>query len=902
MNKKPVVIDFGSRFVKTKTQGNDDPILIPSFVGFQRFHHMTFVEEKDGAYYGSKGRNVEQKEKLCEMLLETFQAPSLIYSLSSPYNLYQGSEKTNNLTGISIEMGHSVTEIVPIIDGVPKFETTKNKNTQNNNLYNFGGKNVNERLTKSINKSFFDFQFQTSNDLQIIERFKETNCFFNLNDLNILQDLRKEIMFAFPNEQTRTIENNNILWECCEPYFKSNLLPNNNNNKNKNKNKQNLPEKIISIIKPFNFEQRNLLLQNIILSGGSSLIRNCDKRLEYELNELLIKLVEEEQGQKENENRILPNLKCKINNHHKENPKFQQCLSLVNASSLLESQDSNFIKQFIQKEEWDEIGVNILKKKNNISFQNCIKGNKGQGQEQEEEEEEEQEEQEEEEYFSNYMHSKETINYSYMKISKSQKTAENSSSEPNQGLMLDLGSSMIQAGFCGDDAPRAVFPTIIGRPKYIGVMVGMGQRDKYVGDEAQAKRAILKLNKPIQRGVPVHWEDYERLLHHTYYNELRVAPEEHPNYFSIHPRFPKKELGKMYEIFFETFNTPSCMFSLDNYLNLVSTGQKTGLMVSIGSDVTSIAPFVNFNLIESGIRKVNFGGRDVTNYLNKLISMSQYQATTASEFEIINDIKEKACFVSLNYLDDLQYSQTTTNLEFTYENIDRNMIDLNKERFQATELLFQPSLDNLQIKPIHKLIVESIMSCPIDFQKELFKNIYIFGGSTMFRNFIKRLEAEIKKIVPKGIKTQVNAPIERKFSTWIGGSGLGDMLETKNLTSWALSNPDYNNDPEKKFLEQYYFKSSNNIFHSFDYNIEKNCRLSNFHKQNLFLKKDFDLLNVFKKKEHQQYREKLNFQKNVNSINEKSIKLNSVINDLTEKNKEYLLQVKKLKEEIRLNK
>ena len=101
------------------------------------------------------------------------------------------------------------------------------------------------------------------------------------------------------------------------------------------------------------------------------------------------------------------------------------------------------------------------------------------------------------------------------------------SEEKGVPVVIDNGSGMCKAGLSGDDAPRSSFPSIVGRPKYENIMVGMN-KEAYVGEEAQAKKGVLKLSYPIEHGIVNNWDDMEKIWHHCFYNELRVAPNEHP--------------------------------------------------------------------------------------------------------------------------------------------------------------------------------------------------------------------------------------------------------------------------------------------------------------------------------------------------------------------------------------
>ncbi|XP_076071343.1 uncharacterized protein LOC143042768 isoform X1 [Mytilus galloprovincialis] len=356
-----------------------------------------------------------------------------------------------------------------------------------------------------------------------------------------------------------------------------------------------------------------------------------------------------------------------------------------------------------------------------------------------------------------------------------------------QAVVIDNGSGMTKGGFAGDDAPRCVYSTVVGRPKSYTECKSMVFRDNYVGDEAQKRRGVLSLDYPIEHGIVTNWDDMELIWHEIFYNYLRTEPEKHPFLLTEPPLNPTYNKEKTAQIFFEKYNVPAFYVSMQGLLSCYASGRGSAIMLEIGDGVTHIVPVCEGFCMQPAIRRLDLGGRDLTSYLQTLLHEKGHDFVTTGDFEIVREMKEKLCYVAEDYSKEILLSECSNDVDKSYELPDGNCITIGKERFQCPDLLFRPMKD-IGSDGIHKLVYDSIMAMDMDWRKHYYTNIIISGGCTMFSGFAKRLQTEFAALIPERMITKVVDPPERKYSVWIGGSILASL---STFQSWWITKAQY---------------------------------------------------------------------------------------------------------------
>ncbi|CAF1467846.1 unnamed protein product [Rotaria sordida] len=356
-------------------------------------------------------------------------------------------------------------------------------------------------------------------------------------------------------------------------------------------------------------------------------------------------------------------------------------------------------------------------------------------------------------------------------------------------IVIDNGSGTIKAGIAGDDSPRVIIPSVVGRLRHSKTLPETSQTDLFIGYKALNNKEILSVHYPIEHGIITNWDDMEKIWHHIFYNELHVVPEEHPVLLSEASLNPIANREKMAKILFEQFNTPAMYVANQGVLSFYTLGRTAGIILEIGDGVSHTVPINEGYAIPHAISRVDIAGRDLTDFMVRLLAERGYAFTTTAEREIVRDMKEKLGYVALDFEQELITTKHSNIIEKNYELPDGQRITIGNERFRCSEAIFTPTIIGQRELGIAELLYDSIMKCDIDIRSIFYSNSLLSGGTTMFPGFADRMQKEMTKLAPPNRRIRIVAAPDRKLSAWIGGSILGSLSTFQRM--W-ITKQEYN--------------------------------------------------------------------------------------------------------------
>ncbi|MCQ2817623.1 MAG: hypothetical protein MJ252_10195 [archaeon] len=335
--------------------------------------------------------------------------------------------------------------------------------------------------------------------------------------------------------------------------------------------------------------------------------------------------------------------------------------------------------------------------------------------------------------------------------------------------------------------PKVNFTNYIGEPKYPQLIREVNEENqelkmRYIGDDCDKLKGILKLRYPVQRGVFQRQEDILPV-----FNYIKAKLENQDDIFRERPILitepilnPYQNRTKIAEALFDTLDVSAVFFASQPILSLYAAGNTSGVILESGEGVTQCCTVYEGYSIPRSYVRYDYGGRDVTEYLRTLLRRVGYAFTTTAEFETVKKIKENACYVTTSV--NLDTSKMTEPQAHEYLLPDGTSIKFGDEKFIAPEIMFNPSLIGLEYLSVQEMIYSSICNVDMDLRKDLYQKILCAGGNTGFKGYKEKLYSTLKNLIPKQMKLRIHAPeASRCIMNWIGGNILISLEKFKPL-------------------------------------------------------------------------------------------------------------------------
>ncbi|CAC5412302.1 ACTR3 [Mytilus coruscus] len=382
-------------------------------------------------------------------------------------------------------------------------------------------------------------------------------------------------------------------------------------------------------------------------------------------------------------------------------------------------------------------------------------------------------------------------------------------------VIIDCGTGYTKMGYAGNTEPQFIVPSAIAVKESASVgdkaiqRLGKGVEDLdfFIGDEALSATSY-SVKWPVRHGIIEDWDLMERYMEQVIFKYLRAEPEDHYFLLTEPPLNTPENREYTAEIMFESFNVPGLYIAVQAVLALAASwtsrqvGERTltGTVIDSGDGVTHVIPVAEGYVIGSCIKHIPIAGRDITYFIQQLLREREVGIPPEQSLETAKAIKERFSYVCPDIAKEFaKYDADPSKWMKKFEGMNsitrqKFAVDVGYERFLGPEIFFHPEFSNPDfITPISEVVDTVIQNCPIDVRRGLYKNVVLSGGSTMFKDFGRKMQRDVKRVVdarlkiseelsqgrikPKPIDVQVITHHMQRYAVWFGGSMLASTPE-----------------------------------------------------------------------------------------------------------------------------
>ena len=337
------------------------------------------------------------------------------------------------------------------------------------------------------------------------------------------------------------------------------------------------------------------------------------------------------------------------------------------------------------------------------------------------------------------------------------------SSYQRMPIVLDCGTGYTKMGYAGNNDPQYIIPTVLSKQPLTSQLTKrpLNDLDMYIGDEAFSQKTY-QISYPMKHGMVDQWDDMELFWQYSLMNVLHCDPEQHHVLLTEPPLNPPENREYTAEIFFESFNVPGLYIAVQAVLALAASWIQnkeknyslTGTVIDSGDGVTHVIPVAEGYVIGSAIKHVPIAGRDITQFIQQCLRDRNEPIPPEDSLLVSQRIKELYSYTCPDVVKEFKKFEQEPD-KYIKQHVDQHSItkkeytvDVGYERFMGPEVFFSPEICNPDFTTsLPDSVDHSIQSCPIDTRRGLYKNIVLSGGSTMYKDFGRRLQRDIKRSV-----------------------------------------------------------------------------------------------------------------------------------------------------------